>query len=555
MGITRAQLATMKEDQLQKEVLIPLFASMGFNDVHLYQGSTELGKDVVMWKSGDLGERVNYAVVAKAKKITGKATGSSSAAEVRFQIEQAFGNPWLDPKTTEERRVERCFVVCSRQIKNEAITAIRGTLGNSNLDKLTRFINGDQLWQLIQKHLPERVVFENLKAIQNVLDAASPHHHIVAKTTGEMMIQPKTAEGSGEHPLLGAVKFSFPDTADGHKAREDFERHLATGAAVTITKPYLEDFVLPDVIAKFVELPKERMELTLGPSKLPKPVLARISIKSPDGDHAAFEYVQFNGVAGTEELSLENNEQPVPWKFAVVINMKTNFCRVSYSIKTSNLNVKQALEAYRFMLSLAVGGTLNIEHLDTGLILASMNVPENHFPSPDQWWLEVLEAVVLIQQKTHYPIDLPDEERLTGTLINTILSTASKLQTGKALYEGSELRVVAGLATARNIFAEFGEGKIGSLASQHENEQTATIFGVDIPLGPVTIFCEKVYLSPEDRVELQQALEGAKPDATFSIKFKIVKDCPIQAYYPNWLSSDEANAISLPKWLDGVNVD
>src|SRR5258706_15994129 len=118
MALSRAQLASMKEDQLQQEVLIPLFRSMGFRDVHLHQGSSEIGKDIVMWKEGDLGERVNYAVVVKAKKITGKARGKSSAAEVRFQLEQAFGTPWLDPKTTEERRVERCFVVCSKAIQN-----------------------------------------------------------------------------------------------------------------------------------------------------------------------------------------------------------------------------------------------------------------------------------------------------------------------------------------------------------------------------------------------------------------------------------------------------
>ena len=74
-----------------------------------------------------------------------------------------------------------------------------------------------------------------------------------------------------EHPLVGAVKFSFPDTAEVRKAREDFERHLATGSPVTISSPYLEEFVLPDVLAKFIEMPTEKIELTLGPTKLPKP--------------------------------------------------------------------------------------------------------------------------------------------------------------------------------------------------------------------------------------------------------------------------------------------
>lgn len=36
----------------------------------IYQGTSELGKDIVMWKLGHLGERVNYAVVAKATRIS-----------------------------------------------------------------------------------------------------------------------------------------------------------------------------------------------------------------------------------------------------------------------------------------------------------------------------------------------------------------------------------------------------------------------------------------------------------------------------------------------------
>src|SRR5688572_18035608 len=85
--ITRTRLATMRENQLQQDVLKPLFAAMGFHDVEVHQGNTEVGKDLVMWKYGELGERENYAVVVKAKRITGKASGRSSAAEVRFQIE------------------------------------------------------------------------------------------------------------------------------------------------------------------------------------------------------------------------------------------------------------------------------------------------------------------------------------------------------------------------------------------------------------------------------------------------------------------------------------
>ena len=534
----------MKEDQLQKQVLVPLFVAMGFQDVTIYQGASELGKDIVMWKPGDLGERVNYAVVAKARKISGKAAGTSSAAEVRFQIEQAFGNPWPDTKTTEMRRVERCFVVCSKQIQNEAITAIRAVLENSNLEKVTRFINGDELWHLIQQHLPEKVVFENLQAIQNVLDQASPHYRLVAKTTGEMIIEPKDPQTLDQTPLVGRFKVSFPDNVEGRKAREEFERHLAAGTPVTIRKPYLEEFVLPDVLAKFIDLPNEKMQLTLGPAKLPKPLLAKISITADTGEQSAMEYIQFEGIAGREELSLQNDAQPVPWKFKLVINMKNNAGTVSYHIEPSNLNVREALDSYRFMSALSLGGTLKVEHIQTGFILASMTIPSAHFPSPDQLWMEILEALVLIQQKTSTLIGLPKEEPLTRELINTIFSTAEKLKTGKALFAGEDLKSVVGRETAQNILAQFGEGQTQSIASQHKDDQIVTIFGVDIALGPVTFFCEKVFMTAEDVAQLRESLTQNSDGATFPIRLTIAKGHPVHVYYPKWLSPEEVKELT-----------
>ena len=55
--------------------MIPLFEAWRLNDVE-FTRITEVGKYLVMWKCGDLAECLNYAVVAKAKPISGKATGN-----------------------------------------------------------------------------------------------------------------------------------------------------------------------------------------------------------------------------------------------------------------------------------------------------------------------------------------------------------------------------------------------------------------------------------------------------------------------------------------------
>ena len=61
---TQDQIEKLKEDSLCTEVLVPLFIAMGFRDArYYYGGSQELGKDIIMWKEGAVGNRENYAVV------------------------------------------------------------------------------------------------------------------------------------------------------------------------------------------------------------------------------------------------------------------------------------------------------------------------------------------------------------------------------------------------------------------------------------------------------------------------------------------------------------
>jgi hypothetical protein len=152
---TQDQIEKLKEDSLCTEVLVPLFIAMGFRDVRYYHGgSQELGKDIIMWKEGAVGNRENYAVVVKAHRITGKtASGKGSVAEVRTQIEQCFGNPYKDPVNGSDQSVNICWVVSSHEIKKEAITALCAALKSQRLDMLVTFIDGNKLWELIEKYL------------------------------------------------------------------------------------------------------------------------------------------------------------------------------------------------------------------------------------------------------------------------------------------------------------------------------------------------------------------------------------------------------------------
>jgi hypothetical protein len=109
-------------------------------------------------------------------------------------------------------------------------------LNASDLDKVTRFIDGEELWDLVQQHTPERAVFAKLEELRQTLAAASPDYKLVAKTTGELIIEPRSPANLPANPLLRVI-VDFPDTEEGRAAKEEFGRQLSTGRTSCNCKP------------------------------------------------------------------------------------------------------------------------------------------------------------------------------------------------------------------------------------------------------------------------------------------------------------------------------
>src|ERR1700732_2216717 len=165
---TKQTLESLTEDRLRNSGVIPVFEAIGFRYVfHHHGGALEQGKDITMWKPGDLEERVNYAVVVKRGDVTGKAAGKQGAGEVETQIRQCFGSPFKDPITSEDQDVDRCWVVASGKISKEALNAIQVSLKGTNYRSVTRFIDGKQLAKLIRQHMPGKTLWDQVEDVRN----------------------------------------------------------------------------------------------------------------------------------------------------------------------------------------------------------------------------------------------------------------------------------------------------------------------------------------------------------------------------------------------------
>jgi two-component sensor histidine kinase len=149
-------IASLNESQLRFRIIIPLLSRMGLYDVKEYHGGVaEKGKDIVCRYRDPLGETHHVAIVVKARNIHGAVGRSGSASEVLFQVEQALQEPFSDIYSLEEVAIRECWVMTSGVIKNTAVESIRGKLGKSNLDKVTRFIDRDKIVTLVDRFWPE----------------------------------------------------------------------------------------------------------------------------------------------------------------------------------------------------------------------------------------------------------------------------------------------------------------------------------------------------------------------------------------------------------------
>jgi Restriction endonuclease len=158
-------LSELRELELIRQILIPLFEKMGFKDVDFHHGGvSEKGKDVAMWEPALTGARVNWAVVVKRGKISAAVTGSDSAGTVSTQVRQSFRQPFSDKVTGEDRAVHRCLIVSSGAIDKDARTTILSAIDQEQV-KNVEFFDGSKLEELVNKHCPKLTPFNSCERL------------------------------------------------------------------------------------------------------------------------------------------------------------------------------------------------------------------------------------------------------------------------------------------------------------------------------------------------------------------------------------------------------
>lgn len=400
---------------------------------------------------------------------------------------------------------------------------------------------------LVKASLPALAAFHKLEEINKSLDV-DPHYRLVANTKGEMIIEAKHPEAETESPILISTRVEVnKDDPEAQKIKESWEKHIKTGAPLRIKSPHTVKFKVPEFMEPFFPSPNKDMELIIGPRRGDRPMPVKIHVEHESGERVSLDYIQLEVAQhGTEEMTLDNDPQPVPWKVSLVLNSKERRFTFNYKIEYTNVNVKQALDGVLFLRALARGGKFWIESIETGLVFHEAQFAAGVYPEPPQSWIELLEKLVYIQTKAKVLLSVPDRD-ISNEEAKKVFSTAQVLETGHVISHADHLTTTGGIDLARNMLTTFGGGNKDSLLLHQVESQTINIFDVEIDLGPVILTCDQVHISDEELKELREAIERSSPEDSIQIKVSAYEGTPFVVRYLKWLPEQEAAALrSLP---------
>jgi hypothetical protein len=160
---------TFPSEAVLQQALAKLFSKIpGHSGVQILQGSQEIGKDIIFYTPGALGQKDLNACVVKNTKITGSASSTSGARTVFNQAQQALDTPNVDENGKQEK-VARVFIITPHPIPPETVQSIAGALKAS--DDRVRFVSGTVLLELFKQYWPEYLAeeFSLIQAYADVL--------------------------------------------------------------------------------------------------------------------------------------------------------------------------------------------------------------------------------------------------------------------------------------------------------------------------------------------------------------------------------------------------
>lgn len=385
----------------------------------------------------------------------------------------------------------------------------------------------------LSEKVTQNAIWYQIEEARKAAKDDDPHYQVVFTTEGELILKERYEGAAEKHPL----KHTLTVKGEGKKA---IERTLATGEPLNIKAEDIVDVTLPDIIRRYFEI-TGHLGISSGVARGDMKRVVKATIECADGETASLDNIILEDIqSGNKQAILSNEKQDVPWKFRLVILADEEEQPLKYTFNDIGLPLKRALDGLRFSRALAKGGSLRFENVETGEQFAHADIAPGVMPSPEPLLIRILEALEVIQKKTHVrftsPQDVPEE------MVNNIFSVRQIVETGRIEFQ-PPYRQGATLEHAKDLLERFSkEGETGAFV-QYAPEWVFNVLGQPVELGPVLVSCEKWHITPGDLEDLRKAVESSPDGAVLEIIMTPVAGEKIEAKVPNWLPPEERKKI------------
>lgn len=148
-----AYLQGLSEQALTCDILIPLMRALGFERIDYHGGPYEGGKDLICWRTDELGDAELAVAQVKRYRLTPKALSSRSFMGVVNQLQQATEQ--RVPGTDGQVHVPRIVYFITPHMVDARSLAAGFDQYAALRTRRVKIIDGPILLQLLRRHLPE----------------------------------------------------------------------------------------------------------------------------------------------------------------------------------------------------------------------------------------------------------------------------------------------------------------------------------------------------------------------------------------------------------------
>ncbi len=423
-----------------------------------------------------------------------------------------------------------------RFAKDYGIEIIPYTSSTPAHSEVTSFLK-----ELGEKTDPKKLALSKLLLLQKDLD--DPDFHFIADTRGSIAIAPKDPEAYEKQPLTLSLRVEFDTkTLEGREAREKWLEHQKTGVPLTISAEHIKDFSVPEPFRRFADIDPGSLQVVMEQRPAEEPFLFRVEAEGKDGRVASIDYLQMYVVrCGTEEVTLSNDRQPSPLKLTLVLRLKEETMQMNWRVAAGDVNVRLALQLEKFFQVISQGGGLRLVSVPSEIAFCRSNVPAGAYRASGERWIQLLEALVLIQSKSSIAINLPDRD-ISYEEADHIFNVAHILATGHSIIVSKPIVVDTDGERVTAVLEQLRGGQSVRLHSLMGEGEPVNVCGSLIPLGPALVF-QDCYLSTEEEAALELVIGGAAAGETIELRLTPCQDGLREARFLKWLPPEEAVAL------------